>query len=114
MKKLNVPGLLGLIMGLVLMVPALSQADPSKADPCAHHQDLDQMNLCRAFEIDKAKTAEQKKDRYQNKNHTMYYCSLIKDRELQKFCFAVASQTKSGCANIVDAKLEKECNAKIK
>lgn len=114
MKKLNVPGLLGLIMGLVLMVPALSQADPSKADPCAHHQDLDQMNLCRAFEIDKAKTAEQKKDRYHNKNHTMYYCSLIKDRELQKFCFAVASQTKSGCANIVDAKLEKECNAKIK
>ena len=72
------------------------------------------MNLCRAFEIDKAKTAEQKKDRYQNKNHTMYYCSLIKDRELQKFCFAVASQTQSGCANIVDAKLEKECNAKIK
>ena len=114
MKKLNVPGLLGLIMGLVLMVPALSQADPRKADPCAHHKDLDQMNLCRAFEIDKAKTAEQKKDRYQNKNHTMYYCSLIKDRELQKFCFAVASQTKSGCANIVDAKLEKECNAKIK
>ncbi|MCH8931849.1 MAG: hypothetical protein IH923_02155 [Nitrospinae bacterium] len=114
MKKLNVPGLLGLIMGLVLMVPALSQADPSKADPCAHHKGLDQMNLCRAFEIDKAKTAEQKKDRYQNKNHTMYYCSLIKDRELQKFCFAVASQTKSGCANIVDAKLEKECNAKIK
>jgi len=114
MKKLNVPGLLGLIMGLVLMVPALSQADPSKADPCAHYQDLDQMNLCRAFEIDKAKTAEQKKNRYQNKNHSIYYCSLIKDRELQKFCFAVASQTQSGCANIVDAKLEKECNAKIK
>lgn len=114
MKKLNVLGLLGLIMGLVLMVPALSQADPSKADPCAHHQDLDQVNLCRAFEIDKARTAEQKKDRYKNKNHSTYYCSLIKDRELQKFCFAVASQTKSGCANIVDAKLEKECNAQIK
>ncbi len=114
MKKLNSLGLLGLVMGLVLMVPTLSAADPSKGDPCAHHKDMDQLNLCRAFEIDKAKTAEQKKDRYQNKNHTMYYCSLIKDRELQKFCFAVASQTKSACVNILDAKLEKECNAKIK
>jgi len=88
MKKLNVLGLLGLIMGLVLMVPALSLAESSKGDPCAHHKGLDQLNLCRAFEIDKAKTAEQKKNRYQNKNHSTYYCSFIKDRELQKFCFA--------------------------
>jgi len=114
MKKLNVLGLLGLMAVLVLMVPAWSQAEPSKGDPCAHHKGLDQLNLCRAFEIDKAKTAEQKKNRYQNKNHSTYYCSLIKNRDLQKFCFAVAGQTKSGCGNIIDAKLEKECNAKIK
>jgi len=115
MKKLNGLGLLGIIMGLILLVPSAVLAGDSKnADPCSHHKDLDQTNLCRAFEIDKAKTAQEKKNRYQNKNHSTYYCSLIKDRELQKFCFAVASQTKSGCANIVDAKLEKECNAKIK
>ena len=115
MKKLNSLGLLGLMMGLVLMVPTLSQAGDSKAaDPCAHHKDKDKLNLCRAFEIDKAKTSAQKKNRYQNKNHTTYYCSLIKDRDLQKFCFAVAGKTKSGCANIIDPKLEKECNAKIK
>ncbi len=114
MKKLNTLGLLGLMLGLVLWVPTVSQAAPTAADPCAKHKDLDQLNLCRAFEIDKAKTKEQKKNRYQNKNHTTYYCSLIKDRELKNYCFAVATQTKSSCANIVDAQLEKKCNARIK
>lgn len=115
MKNLNRLGLLGLIMSLVLIIPsAVLAADSKKADLCAKHKDLDQLNLCRAFEIDKAKTKEQKKNRYQNKNHTTYYCSLIKDRELQKYCFAVATQTKSGCGNLVDPKLEKKCNAKVK
>jgi hypothetical protein len=115
MKKLNKPGLLGLLMSLVLLVPSAAlSADSKKADPCVQHKNLDQKNLCRAFEIDKAKTAEQKKNRYRNKNHSTYYCSLIKERELQKYCFAVASQTKSQCGNLVDPKLEKKCNAKVK
>jgi hypothetical protein len=115
MKNLNSLGLLGLIMGLVLMVPSAGlAADSNKADPCVKHKDKDQLNLCRAFEIDKAKSKAQKKNRYQNKNHTTYYCSLIKDREIQKYCFAVASQTKSQCANLVDPKLEKKCNARVK
>jgi hypothetical protein len=115
MNKLNNLGLLGLMMGLILLVPsAVLAADSKKADPCAQHKDKDQLNLCRAFEIDKAKTAEQKKNRYQNKNHTTYYCSLIKARDLQNYCFAVTTQTKSGCANLVDPKLEKQCNAKVK
>ncbi len=115
MTKLKILGLLGLLMSLALLVPsAVLAADSIKADPCVKHKDLDQLNLCRAFEIDKAKTKEQKKNRYQNKNHTTYYCSLIKDRELQKYCFAVASQTKSQCANLVDPNLEKKCNARVK
>ena len=115
MKNLNTLGLLGLLMSLALLVPSVAlSADSKKADPCIQHKDLDQLNLCRAFEIDKAKTKEQKKNRYQNKNHSTYYCSLIKNRELQKYCFAVASQTKSQCGNLVDPKLEKKCNAKVK
>ncbi|MDH5763778.1 MAG: hypothetical protein OEZ51_12400 [Nitrospinota bacterium] len=114
MKNLKILGLLGLMMSLVLLVPNGSQAEPNTGDPCEQHKDKDQLNLCRAFEIDKAKTDEQKQNRYQNKNHTTYYCSLIKDRELQKFCFAVASQSKTQCGNIVDPKLEQECNDKIK
>lgn len=115
MTKLKTLGLLGLFLSLVLLVPsAVLAADSKKADPCVKHKDKDQLNLCRAFEIDKAKTKEQKKNRYQNKNHTTYYCSLIKDRELQKYCFAVATRTKSGCSNLVDPKLEKKCNARVK
>ncbi len=115
MKNLNNLGLLGLLMGLVLMIPsAVLAADSKQADPCEQHKDLDELNLCRAFEIDKAKTSEQKKNRYQNKNHTTYYCSLIKKRELKNYCFAVTTQTRSGCANIVDAELERKCNAMIK
>jgi len=114
MKKLNSLGLLGLMLGLILIIPTVSQAAPKSGDPCEKHKDKDQLNLCRAFEIDKAKTSEQKKNRYQNKNHTTYYCSLIKDRELKNYCFAVTTQTRSGCTNIVDAKLEKKCNAMIK
>ena len=114
MKKLNSLGLLGLMLSLILLVPTVSQAAPKSGDPCVKHKDNDKLNLCRAFEIDKAKTKEQKKNRYQNKNHSTYYCSLIKDRELQKYCFAVTTQTKSGCGNLVDPKLEKQCNAKVK
>ena len=115
MKNLNNLGLLGLMMSLILMIPsAVLAADAKNADPCAQHKEKDQLNLCRAFEIDKAKTNEQKTNRYQNKNHSTYYCSLIKDRDLKAYCFAVATQTKSSCANIVDAKLETKCNANIK
>lgn len=115
MKSMKILGLLGLIAGLVLIIPnTVLAADSNKGDPCVKHKDLDQLNLCRAFKIDKAKTKKQKENRYQNKNHTTYYCSLIKDRELQKYCFAVATQTKSGCGNLVDPKLEKKCNSRIK
>ena len=86
MNKLYMLGLLGLMMGLVLMAPSPMQAAESKAaDPCIQHKDKDQLNLCRAFEIDKAKSDAQKKNRYQNKNHTTYYCSLIKNRELHDY-----------------------------
>ena len=59
MKNLNSLGLLGLLMGLILLVPSAAlAADSQKADPCAQHKNLDQLNLCRAFEIDKAKTTD--------------------------------------------------------
>ncbi|NIQ02721.1 MAG: hypothetical protein GWM98_22155 [Nitrospinaceae bacterium] len=113
MKIIRKVGLLGLLAGLVFMVPHLASADPKSSDPCAHHKDKDQLNLCRAFEIDKAKTDEQKKNRYQNKDHSTYYCSLIKNRDLQTYCYAVASKTKSQCGNIINAELEKKCNSKF-
>ena len=40
MKNLNSLGLLGLMMGLVLMIPsAVLAADAKNADPCAQHKE---------------------------------------------------------------------------
>lgn len=102
------------LAGLVLWLPGMALADPAKEPLCGGIDDLDKLNLCRAFEIDKAKTEEQKKDRYQNKNHSTYYCSLIKSRDIQTYCFAVTGNNKSQCGLIIDAKMEKDCNEKVK
>ena len=109
-------GLCSLIVlaGLVILLPGTTLADPAKESFCSGIKDMDKLNWCRAFEIDKAKTEEQKKNRYQNKNHTTYYCSLIKSRDLQTYCFALAGNKKSSCGLIIDAKMEKECNENIK
>jgi len=114
MNHLKVLCSLIVLTGLMVGLPGNALAEPAKEPLCGGIEDLDKLNLCRAFEIDKAKTEEQKRDRYRNKNHSTYYCSLIKDLELKKYCFAVATQTKSSCVNIVDASLEKKCNARIK
>ena len=99
----------------VLLLPGLALADaPSAADPCAEIKELDAKNLCRALKIEGARTEEQRMNRYQNKNHSTYYCSLIKDKDKKVFCFAVINQSKSQCGNIIDAELEKQCNAQVK
>jgi len=114
MNHLKILCSLIVLTGLVLGLPGNAVADPAKEPICGDIKDLDKLNLCRAFEIDKAKTEEQKKNRYRNKNHSTYYCSLIKSRDLQTYCFALAGSNKSQCGLIIDEKLEKDCNEKIK
>ncbi len=109
-------GLCSLIVlaGLVMMGPGTALADPAKEAFCDGIKDMDKQNWCRAFKIDEAKTEEQKKNRYQNKNHTTYYCTLIKNRDLQTYCFALAGNNKNQCGLIIDEKIEKECNENVK
>ncbi|MCF8721072.1 hypothetical protein [Nitrospina gracilis] len=103
-----------LIIAIAVGVPAMGFADPkADADPCAAVSDMDEKNLCRAFEIEKKLTAEQKENRYQNKNHSSYYCSLIRSRDKQAYCYAVVNKEQSQCGFIVDADLEKQCNSKF-
>ncbi len=105
--------LLGLVLFLFLAPPA-ALADPAnKADPCADIKDADERNLCRAFEIEKTRTNDQRKDRYQNKDHSGYYCSLIKNKDKYLYCLAVTNRDKIYCGNIIDADLEKQCNSKF-
>jgi hypothetical protein len=76
---------------------------------CDNEKDADKRNLCRATHpLDK-----ENKNRYQNKDHSDYYCSLIKNRDSQSFCYAVVNKNKLQCGLIVNPNLEKECYAKV-
>ncbi|CCQ91088.1 exported hypothetical protein [Nitrospina gracilis 3/211] len=103
-----------LVTALAVGVPSVALADPkAEPDPCAAVNDMDEKNLCRAFEIEKKLTAEEKKNRYQNKNHSSYYCSLIRSRDKQAYCYAVVNKEQSQCGFIVNTDLEKQCNSKF-
>ncbi len=105
--------LLALVLFSFLVPTVVLAGDAKEADPCAEIKDSDEKNLCRAFEIEKARTDEQRKNRYQNKDHSSYYCSLIKNKDKYLYCLAVTGRNKVQCGNIVDADLEKQCNSKF-
>ncbi|QPJ62417.1 MAG: hypothetical protein G3M70_11265 [Candidatus Nitronauta litoralis] len=88
--------------------------DKTKDQKCDKIADADERNLCRAFTRDSYYSDQQKQNRYQNKDHSFYYCTLVKNTDKQKFCYAVVRNQKSMCGNIIDADLEKECNEKVK
>ncbi len=88
--------------------------DPQKDNKCDTIDDPDERNLCRAFTRDDFNSDDAKKNRYQNKDHSYYYCTLIKDRDKQTYCYAVVRNQKSMCGNIIDGELEKDCNSKVK
>ncbi len=88
--------------------------DSKKDKKCDEIADSDERNLCRAFTRDTFNSDGEKKNRYQNKNHSFYYCTLIKNKDKEKYCYAIVRNQKSMCGNIIDADLEKECNAKVK
>lgn len=83
---------------------SVPQADNS---PCGSIADSDKANLCRA----KLKEDEGEKNRYTSKDHRSYYCSLINDRDMQNYCYAVVSHNKNMCDLVVDKNLEAECKA---
>ena len=88
--------------GFFIFVPGLPLAgEPQDKSPCDEKADLDDRYLCLAT----TKT-EGKGYGYSNKNHSSYYCSLVKSRDKQNYCNAVTTKTSSMCGLIVDKKLE--------
>ncbi|MFQ5481664.1 MAG: hypothetical protein ACE5ER_02800, partial [Nitrospinaceae bacterium] len=85
-----------------------------KDEKCDQIADSDERNLCRAFTRDSYNSGEDKKNRYANKDHSFYYCTLILNRDKQTYCYAIVRNQKSMCGNIIDGKLEEECNKQIK
>ena len=74
---------------------------------CAGISNSDRQNLCLA----KTGIDKDKKYGYENKDHRNYYCSIIKERDLQTYCYAVVGKKASSCDLIVDPGIEKECKA---
>lgn len=120
MRLIKESCLIAVLAGLVVLLPNLAKADPAQPPPaqaepaksapanlpCSDISDPDKANLCRA----KIKPGEENANRYQNKDHRTYYCSLIKNRDMQTYCYAIASHNKVMCGDVVDKALEAECN----
>ena len=46
--------------------------------------------------------------------HSMYYCSLVLNRDMQNYCYGVVQGNVKMCDLIVSKKVEKECLEKSK
>ena len=81
----------------------------SAAKPTGKLSKEDERNLCLALTpISNPET------RYKHKDHSIYYCTLILNRDSQAFCYGVVQGDPKKCDNIVSKELEKECLVKSK
>ena len=65
---------------------------------------LDKRHLCLA--LNPIKNPE---NRFKHKDHSTYYCTLILNRDIQAYCYAVVEKNSKKCDLIVGKELEKEC-----
>ena len=64
----------------------------------------DKRHLCLA--LNPIKNPE---NRFKHKDHSTYYCTLILNRDIQAYCYAVVDKNSKKCDLIVSKELEKEC-----
>ena len=64
----------------------------------------DKRNLCLA--LNPIKNPE---NRFKHKDHSTFYCTLILNRDIQAYCYAVVEKNSKKCDLIVSKELEKEC-----
>ena len=64
----------------------------------------DKRHLCLA--LNPIKNPE---NRFKHKDHSTYYCTLILNRDIQAYCYAVVEKNLKKCDLIVSKELEKEC-----
>ncbi len=88
-------------------------AAPKETD-CQKEKNSDRRNLCLAKINDRAEGNPLEKDRYRNKDHSAYYCTLIRSRDMQNYCYAVIENNSKKCELLGSAELEKECKASVK
>ena len=79
----------------------------SVAKPTGKLSKEDERNLCLALT-----PISDPESRYKHKDHSIYYCTLILNRDSQSFCYGVVQGDPKKCDNIVSKRLEKECLVK--
>ncbi|MFP6637062.1 MAG: hypothetical protein VB778_00320 [Nitrospinaceae bacterium] len=81
----------------------------SAAKPTGKLSKEDERNLCLALT-----PITNPESRYKHKDHSVYYCTLILNRDSQSYCYAIVQADPNKCKNIVSSGLEKECLVKSK
>ncbi len=81
----------------------------SAAKPTGKLSKEDERNLCLALT-----PVSNPESRYKQKDHSIYYCTLILNRDSQSYCYGVVQGDPKKCDNIVSKELEKECLVKSK
>ena len=77
------------------------------AKPTGKLSKEDERNLCLALT-----PISNPESRYKHKDHSIYYCTLILNRDSQAYCYGVVQGDPKKCDNIVSKGLEKECLVK--
>lgn len=107
MKCLKIIGLIASLVVTFAVSQAWAEEETLTYPECDKISDSDRKNLCRAT----SNPNHGKKDvnRFTNKDHSWYYCTLIKKRDLQNLCVAVVDSNKAQCDLIGSRKIEEEC-----
>lgn len=87
----------------------VQQAWSSAAKATGKIPPLDKRHLCLA--LNPIKNPE---NRFKHKDHSTYYCTLILNRDIQAYCYAVVEKNPKKCDLVVSKELEKECLSKSK
>ena len=108
--------LTAVLVAIFFVCPTVLKAQypalPGKETKCDEVKDPDRRNLCLA--VPQGDVGSTVSFGYKRKDHSNYYCTLIKNRDLQNLCWAIVGPNKSKCDLIIDKKLEEECNSQFK
>ena len=112
MKHLMAFGLGVCILTIFAVSQGWAEGETMTYPECDKISDIDRKNICRAT----SNPNHGKKDvnRFTNKDHSFYYCTLVKGRDLQNFCMALVDSNKAKCDLIGNQEIAKECLSKVK
>ncbi|MFQ5451612.1 MAG: hypothetical protein ACE5E9_13375 [Nitrospinaceae bacterium] len=99
-----------LFFSFLFLNPVQAKDQLQQGSDCDSIKNGDRRNLCLAT----SKTnlhGEKDVNRYRKKDHSSYYCTLIRSRDLQNLCQAVIDSDQGKCDLIGSRDIEKECKS---